>query len=660
MATFSSRSYVTSGSNMIPSMGSQHVSMSSMSRLGSARSPSVYGGAGGRGIRISSSSGSMSMASAGLGSGYGSGYGYGSGSGSGGGFQLSDALEGGVHLDGKQTMINLNDRLAIYLEKVRSLEQANGDLEVKIRQFLEKQSPVHRDVSGYEATIADLQAKIQDATRVNAGIYLSIDNAKLAADDFRVKYENELTMRTSVESDIHGLRKVLDELTLARSNLEMEIEGLKEELIYLRKNHEEELNSMRSQLSGQVNVEVDAAPQQDLARVMAEIREQYEAMALKNQRDVEAWFQSKSETLTKEITINTESLQTSKSEVTELRRSVQGLEIELQSLLSMKQSLEATIAETEARYGAQLQSLQSTVSSLEEQLMQLRSNMEHQSQEYKILLDIKTRLEMEIAEYRRLLDGEDSHSSNSIQTSSGSTTSTSRKVVTIVEEMVDGKVVSSSSKEELNSMRSQLSGQVNVEVDAAPQQDLARVMAEIREQYEAMALKNQRDVEAWFQSKSETLTKEITINTESLQTSKSEVTELRRSVQGLEIELQSLLSMKQSLEATIAETEARYGAQLQSLQSTVSSLEEQLMQLRSNMEHQSQEYKILLDIKTRLEMEIAEYRRLLDGEDSHSSNSIQTSSGSTTSTSRKVVTIVEEMVDGKVVSSSSKEVKQKL
>ncbi|MGH0171851.1 UNVERIFIED_CONTAM: hypothetical protein FKN15_006890 [Acipenser sinensis] len=421
MANYSSRSYVTSGSNMIPSMGSQHVSMSSMSRLGSARSPSVYGGAGGRGIRISSSSGSMSMASAGLGSGYGSGYGYGSGSGSGGGFQLSDALEGGVHLDGKQTMINLNDRLAIYLEKVRSLEQANGDLEVKIRQFLEKQSPVHRDVSGYEATIADLQAK--------------------------VLYENELTMRTSVESDIHGLRKVLDELTLARSNLEMEIEGLKEELIYLRKNHEEELNSMRSQLSGQVNVEVDAAPQQDLARVMAEIREQYEAMALKNQRDVEAWFQSKSETLTKEITINTESLQTSKSEVTELRRSVQGLEIELQSLLSMKQSLEATIAETEARYGAQLQSLQSTVSSLEEQLMQLRSNMEHQSQEYKILLDIKTRLEMEIAEYRRLLDGEDSHSSNSIQTSSGSTTSTSRKVVTIVEEMVDGKVVSSSSKE---------------------------------------------------------------------------------------------------------------------------------------------------------------------------------------------------------------------
>lgn len=52
------------------------------------------------------------------------------------------------------------------------------------------------------------------------------------------RFESELAIRQSVEADIVGLRKLIDDTNMSRLNLESEIETLKEELIHLKKNHE--------------------------------------------------------------------------------------------------------------------------------------------------------------------------------------------------------------------------------------------------------------------------------------------------------------------------------------------------------------------------------------------------------------------------------------
>ncbi|XP_072502534.1 keratin, type I cytoskeletal 13 [Notamacropus eugenii] len=398
------------------------------SRFVSSGSVGGYGG----GISCGFGAGAGSGFGGGFGGGAGGGYGGVFGGSFGGGFDLVGGDGGLLTGNEKITMQNLNDRLASYLDKVRALEEANADLEVKIRDWHLKQSPTspERDYSPYYKTIEDLQEKIRAATIENSGIILEIDNARLAADDFRLKYENELSLRQSVEADINGLRRVLDELTLSRADLEMQIESLNEELAFLKKNHEEEMKEYSNQVVGQVNVEMDATPGIDLTRTLAEMREQYEALAEKNRRDAEAWFQKKSEELNKEVTSSTEMIQTSKSEITELRRTLQGLEIELQSQISMKAGLETTVAETECRYAMQLQQIQGLISSIEAQLGDLRSEMECQNQEYKMLLDIKTRLEQEIATYRSLLEGQDSKMTGFPATGSVSVTSSSSTSVT--------------------------------------------------------------------------------------------------------------------------------------------------------------------------------------------------------------------------------------
>ena len=93
------------------------------------------------------------------------------GAGLGGGSAFCGAFAGNEHglLSGneKVTMQNLNDRLASYLDNVRALEEANADLEQKIKGWYEKFGPgscrgLDHDYSRYFPIIDDLKNQVRN------------------------------------------------------------------------------------------------------------------------------------------------------------------------------------------------------------------------------------------------------------------------------------------------------------------------------------------------------------------------------------------------------------------------------------------------------------------------------------------------------------------
>ncbi|XP_005059805.1 PREDICTED: keratin, type I cytoskeletal 10-like isoform X1 [Ficedula albicollis] len=394
------------------------------SSCGGGSSRSSYAGGGGASYGMSSSScggrlGGYGMGHCSMGTGFrtgGSSFGggYGGGFGGGGaGFSAgsfgSGGFQGGnvgiLSYDEKLTMQSLNERLASYLETVRNLEKENAQLEQLIREWYQKQGPIGpKDYSHYYGQIEELQKQIVATAVETHKVLLDLDNTKMTAEDFRIKYEMETGLRQSVEGDLNSLRPLLDNLTLTKSDLEMQFESLKEEIIDLKKNHEEEMKLLQSQSNGDVNVKINAAPGEDLLKKLNEMRQEYEAIIQKNRAEVEKWYESKMEEVSQQVHSSSQEIESSNQQISVLRREFQSLEIELQSQISLVDSLQSNLEDTERRYNMQLQQIQGMIGPLEEELASIRCEMESQNEEYKMLLGIKTRLEQEIQQYRALLE----------------------------------------------------------------------------------------------------------------------------------------------------------------------------------------------------------------------------------------------------------------
>nr|XP_029510091.1 keratin, type I cytoskeletal 18-like [Oncorhynchus nerka] len=130
--------------------------------------------------------------------------------------------------DDKKTMKGLNERLSGYLGRVRNLEEPTNIWRTRFR------TSWTRDPNG-----RDWDVVLRDMTMDNARLLLQMDNTKLANDDFKNKLDNKEQARKTVEKDLIGLKKVIDDTNLNRMQLESQIESVKEELAFLKKDHKD-------------------------------------------------------------------------------------------------------------------------------------------------------------------------------------------------------------------------------------------------------------------------------------------------------------------------------------------------------------------------------------------------------------------------------------
>ena len=148
------------------------------------------------------------------------------------------------------------------------------------------------------------------------------------------------------------------------------------------KNHEEEVKGLQAQIASfRLTVEVDAPKSQDLAKIMADIRAQYDELAGKNREELDKYWPQQIEENTTVVTTQSAEVGAAEMTLTELRRTVQSLEIDLDSMRNLTASLENNPREVEARYSLQMVQLIGILLHLESELAQTRAERQRQAQE---------------------------------------------------------------------------------------------------------------------------------------------------------------------------------------------------------------------------------------------------------------------------------------